>query len=104
MKLLPLLKTRKKRDPDVHSVKKGNVWHFGYKAHIGVDSNSGLVHMVKATAAKAHDVAVTADLLTGDKEAVYGDSGYLGAEKHLEALKKNKSGNKIRYKINRRPS
>ena len=23
----------KKRDPDAHQVKKGNTWHFGYKAH-----------------------------------------------------------------------
>ncbi len=26
----------KKRDPEAHSAKKGNTWHFGYKAHIGV--------------------------------------------------------------------
>ena len=26
----------KKRDPDAHQVKKDNTWHFGYKAHIGV--------------------------------------------------------------------
>ena len=24
---------KKERDPEVHSAKKGNVWHFGYKAH-----------------------------------------------------------------------
>lgn len=23
------------RDPEAHQVKKGNAWHFGYKAHIG---------------------------------------------------------------------
>ena len=34
----------KKRDKDAHSVKKGNEWHFGYKAHIGVDKDTGLVH------------------------------------------------------------
>jgi len=27
----------KKRDPDMHQTKKGNQWHFGMKAHIGVD-------------------------------------------------------------------
>ena len=27
----------KKRDPEAHSAKKGNTWHFGYKAHVGVD-------------------------------------------------------------------
>lgn len=39
----------KKRDPDAHSVKKGTAWHFGYKAHIGVDKDSGLVHHVEIT-------------------------------------------------------
>ncbi|RKJ22590.1 IS5 family transposase, partial [Butyricicoccus sp. 1XD8-22] len=95
---------KKERDSDAHSAKKGNVWHFGYKAHIGVDSDSGLVHTLKTTAANEHDVTITADLLTGDEEIVYGDSGYLGAEKRPEALKKNTAGKKIRYKINRRPS
>ena len=51
-----------------------------------------------------HDVCVTANLLTGEEEQVYGDSGYLGAEKRPEARKKNTAGKKIRYKINRRPS
>ena len=27
-----------------HQSKKGKNWHFGYKAHIGVDAGSGLVH------------------------------------------------------------
>ena len=31
----------KKRDPDAHQVRKGNTWHFGYKAHIGADKDSG---------------------------------------------------------------
>jgi len=31
------------RDPQMHQVKKGNQWHFGMKAHIGVDADSGLV-------------------------------------------------------------
>ena len=86
---------KKERNPEAH---------FGYKAHIGVDSESGLVHTVQITAANVHDVCVTADLLTGEEEQVYGDSGYLGAEKRPEARKKNTAGKKIRYKINRRPS
>ena len=66
----------KKRDLDAHQVKKGNTWHFGYKAHIGVDKDSGLVHTVEATAANAHDVAEVPKLLTGEEVAVYGDSGW----------------------------
>jgi hypothetical protein len=44
------------RDPEMHSTKKGNPWHFGMKAHIGVDADSGLVHTVVGTAANVHDV------------------------------------------------
>jgi len=94
----------KQRDPDAHQAKKGNQWHFGYKAHIGVDKDSGLVQKVKVTAANVSDVATMPDLLTGEEDVVYGDSGYLGAQKREDAILKNKQGKKIRYKINRRPS
>ncbi len=94
----------KKRDPEAHSTKKGNTWHFGYKAHIGVDKDTGLVHTLKVTAANIHDVTMTAELLSGGEDTVYGDSGYLGAEKREEAVLRNSNGKKIRYKINRRPS
>ena len=94
----------KKRDPDAHQVKKGNTWHFGYKAHIGVDKDSGLVHTVEATSANVHDVIETSKLLTGEEKVVYGDSGYLGAGKRDDAIIRNKTGRKIKYKINRRPS
>jgi IS5 family transposase len=39
-----------KRNPEMHQSKKGNDWHFGMKAHIGVDAASGLVHTVVSTA------------------------------------------------------
>jgi hypothetical protein len=29
-----------KRDPEMHQTKKGEQWHFGMKAHIGVDADS----------------------------------------------------------------
>jgi IS5 family transposase len=94
----------KKRDPEAHQTKKGNTWHFGYKAHIGVDRDSGLVHTVKATPANVHDVSMTSELLHGEEETVNGDSGYLGAEKREDAIVRNNKGKKIRYQINRRPS
>jgi IS5 family transposase len=34
------------RDPEMRQTKKGNNWYFGMKAHIGVDTQSGLVHTV----------------------------------------------------------
>ena len=94
----------KKRDPEAHSVKKGNTWHFGYKAHIGVDQDTGLVHHLEVTSANIHDVTVVSRLLTGEEAVVYGDSGYLGAAKREEAVIRNTQGKKIRYKTSRRPS
>ncbi len=94
----------KRRDPDAHQVKKGNAWYFGYKAHIGVDKKTGIVHHVEVTGANVHDVTVTPKLLHGEEETVNGDSGYIGAEKRENALTRNKNGKKIKYQINRRPS
>lgn len=94
----------KRRDPEAHQAKKGNTWYFGYKAHIGVDKDSGIVHTVRVTAANQHDVSMTSQLLTGEETVVYGDSGYLGAEKREDAIRKNRHGKKIRYQINHRPS
>ena len=71
----------KARDPDMHQTKKGQQWHFGMKAHIGVDEGSGLVHTVVNTAANVADVTVVADLLHGREKHVFGDAGYTGAEK-----------------------
>lgn len=77
---------------------------FGYKAHVGVDKDSGIVHSVEGTSANVHDVTQVPELLTGEEEVVYGDSGYFGAEKRENAVKTNSNGKKINYKINRRPS
>ena len=94
----------KKRDPEAHQTKKGNAWYFGYKGHIGVDKFSGLVHHVEVTAANVHDVTVVPRLLHGEEEKVWGDSGYLGADKREDTITHNTQGKRIQYKINRRPS
>ena len=77
----------KKRDPEMHSSKKGNQWHFGMKAHIGVDSESGLVHTVRGTAAHVSDVTEGNSLLHGQEEEAYGDAGYQGIENRPDAKK-----------------
>lgn len=70
-----------KRDPEMSSTKKGNDWYFGMKAHIGVDFQSGLVHTVKATTAKAHDSTRFDDLLHGGEKIVFGDKAYHNEKK-----------------------
>ena len=54
-----------KHDPEMHQSKKGNDWHFGMKAHIGVDAASGLVHTVIGTAGNVSDVTQAHALLHG---------------------------------------
>jgi IS5 family transposase len=72
------------RDPEMHQTKKGNQWHFGMKAHIGVDVHTGVVHTVTTTAANAADVTEVANLLHGEETTVYGDAGYTGAAKRVD--------------------
>ena len=74
----------KARDPEMHQTKKGNQWHFGMKAHIGVDVASGVAHTVTGTAANEADIAQTAALLHGEEKDVFGDAGYAGADKRPE--------------------
>ena len=69
---------KKERDPEMHQTKKGNQWYFGMKAHIGVDSQTKLIHSVVATAANVHDSVVIGDLLHGKETRVWGDSAYAG--------------------------
>ena len=53
--------------------------HFGMKAHIGVDAESGLVHTVIGTAANVNDVTQGHGLLHDQEQMVFADAGYQGA-------------------------
>ena len=76
---------RHARDPEAHQARKGNDWHFGYKAHIGADRDSGLVHAVATTAANVADVAMAKDCVRACDSEVYLDAGYVGLGKRPEA-------------------
>jgi transposase, IS5 family len=73
------------RDPEMKQTKKGNNWYFGIKAHIGVDTASGLVHTVATTSANVNDLNMAGALLHGQEEAAFGDAGYQGVHKRPEA-------------------
>ncbi len=64
------------RDPDMSSSKKGNQWHFGMKAHFGVDTAHGLVHTMQATTGKVSDYSMSETLLHGEEATAHGDRGY----------------------------
>jgi IS5 family transposase len=70
-----------KQDPEMHQTQKSSKWYFGMEPHIGVDAESGLVHMAIGTAANVHDIAAAEALLHGEETDVYADAGYRGIEK-----------------------
>ena len=76
-----------KRDPEMHQSKGGNDWHFGMKAHVGVDAASGLVHTVIGTDGNVADA--THALPHGDETTALGDAGYQGVEKRSENIGKS---------------
>lgn len=67
---------QKARDPEMYQTRKGQQWYFGMKLHIGVDSQTGLVHSARTTAANEHDKHSIPDLLHGEERRMYGDSAY----------------------------
>jgi IS5 family transposase len=71
------------RDPEMRSTRKNGQWHFGLKAHVGVDAETKLIHSVEATAANVHDSKVLADLLHGNETEVWGDQAYQGQTERI---------------------
>ena len=76
----------KARDPEMHQTFKAGQWYFGMKAHIGVDSATGLIHSASVTAANEHDSQQLGNLVHGNETRLYGDSAYRGQK---EALKEH---------------
>ena len=73
------------RDPEMRRTKKGSQWHFGMKARIGVDSETGLARSLEATAANESDVATARAALHGGEDRAWGDSGCQGVGRRGES-------------------
>lgn len=67
------------RDPEISSTEKGNDWYFGMKAHIGVDSDSGVTHSLETSTARLHDSQVWDAVLHGEETSVWAEKGYVSA-------------------------
>jgi len=73
------------RDPEMHQTKKGQQWYFGMKMHLGVDSQTKVIHSVVVTPANTADCKVLGDLLRGDETRVYGDQAYKSQRELIRA-------------------
>jgi IS5 family transposase len=67
-----------KQDPEMHQTAKGQQWHFGMKAHVGVDSKAKLIHTVLASAPNVGDALALPFLLHGSETRFWGDQAYRG--------------------------
>jgi IS5 family transposase len=87
-----------RRDPEMHQTRKGDQWHFGMKAHIGADMDTGLVHSLATTPANAADVTCAHALLHGEERLALGDAGYRGVDKRPE-----NQGRAVQWEVALRP-
>lgn len=62
--------------PEMHQTKRGNRWFFSMRAQIGVDADSGLVHLVEGAAADFHGLPPVDELLHGENAQVHAGAGY----------------------------
>jgi transposase, IS5 family len=75
-----------KRDPEMHQTAKGKQWYFGMKAHVGVDSQSKLIHTILASAANVADALALPHLLHGKETRVWGDQAYRGQSEAMREV------------------
>jgi IS5 family transposase len=99
----------KERDPEMKSTRKGNNYHFGMKAHTGVDAGTGAVVSTSYTAANVHDIKESSHNFRADDDVRYGDAGYIGIEKRVDIKicdvfnRDFRTKETIDYRINKRP-
>lgn len=64
------------RGPDASFTVKNDQTYFGYKAHLAVDEESGVVRQAEMTSADLHDRQRGEAMIEGDEEAYYADKAY----------------------------
>ena len=84
----PPAKDKEPKDPDaswgVKGKGKNKKFCYGYKAHVGVDKDSGIIRKAEMTQAKVNDHEVFDELLSGDEKAVYADKAYYDRKRAKE--------------------
>jgi len=89
------------RDPDAGVTMKRKKVHFGYKAHLAVDEQSGLVRQAEMTSANVHDSRPGEALVQGDEEAVFADRAY-DSQAFRESLRRRGICDGIIWKVKHR--
>ncbi|MCJ7812694.1 IS5 family transposase, partial [bacterium] len=69
-------KKRSGRDKDTRATVRKNRVIYGYKGHIGMDTDHHFIHSVEFTPADVHDSTQFDKLVHKKEKAVFGDKGY----------------------------
>lgn len=88
------------RDPDASFTIKNNKTYFGYKAHLAVDEESGIVRQAEMSSADLHDSQKGEALIQGDEKTYYGDKAY-DSQALRDTLTEQGIDDKIAYKAKR---
>jgi len=75
-------------DPDASWTKKYGKSYFGYKMHVGIDQESGLIRKQTFTPAHVHDSQLFDQLISGDEKIGYADKAYASSknDRYLKQL------------------
>ena len=84
------------RDLEMRQTKKGNMWYFGMKVHVGTDRR-GVTHSLTVTDAAAADIDQLPDLMHGEERELYGDKAYW-----CEGDRQAYSEAGVKYRVTRR--
>lgn len=90
-----------KTDRDASWTKKHGKSYFGYKIHVGVDQESGIIRKQAFTSAHVHDTKLFSLLISEDEAFVFADKGYAPSKNNL-LLKRRGIKNGILFKRERR--
>jgi transposase, IS5 family len=63
-------------DPEADWTSRGKDGYFGYKAHLSVDQDSGLIRRLALTGANFPDSYMFEEMVSGDEAAVFADAAY----------------------------
>jgi transposase, IS5 family len=89
------------RDPDARFSRKREKTYFGYKAHVAVDEESGLVRQAEMTSANVHDSRLGEALIQGDEQGFFADRAY-DSQALREALDRRGLVDGIAWKVKHR--
>ena len=65
-----------RRDPDARHTRRKNKIVYGYKGHIGMDTENNFIHSVEFTPADVHDSTLFESLIHENEEIILADKGY----------------------------